>query len=436
MRRAFAIVLLIILGSLCIESGAVRADTPSKELEAELKMRTCKANGYKDGAFVYDGKSGCAVDMKGEGGILEDCNSSVAICCYDDKKSPPVPVCHYLSGANVSSPLTDVSTTDDGTTKTKPPITFSPNVPIPGYFEETGYKTDDSLLVRYLSAFYIYFIGVIGILAVVMIMYGGYHYITALGNPQRMNKGKEIISSAIIGLILALTSFLLLRTINPALVNFYGVVPTYIARILQETEKLAKPERHANLSIDVSKTGMAEMLQRAKTAGYDATILQKAGGDKELAYHALATMFIESSVNPNAISSANAYGLMQVLPSTAQRYGVVLSSSLLDPNMNIHAGVSYLYDLKKGAACPPYNRSTTARKIFCQKPDPCTVTQWQYVHAAYNGGPGANYCSKEKSCLGYTWWQCSVNKGYAETRQYVYRAKAVYEWLVEQNVYP
>jgi hypothetical protein len=97
-----------------------------------------------------------------------------------------------------------------------------------------GTKTvDNTLLVKYLSAFFVYFVGIVGILAVVMMMYGGYHYIVAAGNPSKMTQGKEIISGAMIGLTLALVSFLLLGTINPSLVNFRGILPLYVAERLQ-----------------------------------------------------------------------------------------------------------------------------------------------------------------------------------------------------------
>jgi len=97
-------------------------------------------------------------------------------------------------------------------------LKFTPNSPIPSLFDETT-DVDNTLFARYVSAFYIFFAGVAGMLAVVMLMWGGYHYITSAGNSQRMAQGKEIISNAIIGLVLLLTSYLLLNLINPNLVR-------------------------------------------------------------------------------------------------------------------------------------------------------------------------------------------------------------------------
>jgi soluble lytic murein transglycosylase-like protein len=55
-----------------------------------------------------------------------------------------------------------------------------------------------------------------------------------------------------------------------------------------------------------------------------------------------AVISAESSYNPRAISKAGAQGIMQLMPATAQRYGVRDS---MDPVDNIHGGVKYLKDL-------------------------------------------------------------------------------------------
>lgn len=100
---------------------------------------------------------------------------------------------------------------------TTDPIQFTPQVPLPGF--SGSIPVDEDLLPKYIAAFYTYFLGAVGIIAVVMIMYGGFRWITAAGNPGRIGAAKETIQSAVIGLILALTSRLILQTINPDLVS-------------------------------------------------------------------------------------------------------------------------------------------------------------------------------------------------------------------------
>lgn len=53
--------------------------------------------------------------------------------------------------------------------------------------------------------------------------------------------------------------------------------------------------------------------------------------------HAVIT--VESAYNPNAKSHANAHGLMQLIPATAKRFGVV---DIYDPIQNMQGGAAYL----------------------------------------------------------------------------------------------
>jgi len=85
-----------------------------------------------------------------------------------------------------------------------------------GAFSEITNETD---LGEYLGIIFKVILGIIGVLAVVMIIVGGVQYMTtdALGGKEN---GKETVTNAVAGLILALSSWLILNTINPDLVSF------------------------------------------------------------------------------------------------------------------------------------------------------------------------------------------------------------------------
>lgn len=107
----------------------------------------------------------------------------------------------------------------------------------------------------------------------------------------------------------------------------------------------------------------------------------------------LAVIGIESAGRADAVSSAGAVGLMQLIPATAERFGV---SDSTDPIQNIKGGVAYLDWLLK-----EFNN------------DPVMVL------AAYNAGEGA----------------VRANDGvppYAETRDYV--PKVLAAWQVAQGL--
>jgi soluble lytic murein transglycosylase-like protein len=107
----------------------------------------------------------------------------------------------------------------------------------------------------------------------------------------------------------------------------------------------------------------------------------------------LAVIGVESAGRPDAVSHAGAQGLMQLIPATAERFGVTDSK---DPAQNIKGGVAYLNWLLN-----EFNR------------DPLMVL------AAYNAGEGA----------------VRANDGvppYAETRDYV--PKVLAAWQVSQGL--
>jgi len=84
----------------------------------------------------------------------------------------------------------------------------------------TTIHPDGTALPRCVNQIYVWSLGIASLLALLMMVVGGYTYMTAAGNAERTTKGTEMIWSAIIGLALLFGAFLILNTINPDLVNF------------------------------------------------------------------------------------------------------------------------------------------------------------------------------------------------------------------------
>lgn len=73
-------------------------------------------------------------------------------------------------------------------------------------------------LGQYLQVIYVWAVRIAAILAVVVIMVGGLLWLTSAG-ADRLGKAKELIGNAVIGLLIAVGSYLILQTINPDLVR-------------------------------------------------------------------------------------------------------------------------------------------------------------------------------------------------------------------------
>ncbi|MFM7656110.1 MAG: lytic transglycosylase domain-containing protein [Paracoccaceae bacterium] len=143
--------------------------------------------------------------------------------------------------------------------------------------------------------------------------------------------------------------------------------------------------------VQVSAPRLQHMQQIANTYGVE--ILKATIGTEVSPALVLAVIGIESGGRHEAVSSAGATGLMQLIPATAERFGV---KDAKDPVQNIKGGVAYLDWLMKR-----FDR------------DPLMVL------AAYNAGEGA----------------VDANKGvppYAETRDYV--PKVLAAWQVAQGL--
>ena len=94
---------------------------------------------------------------------------------------------------------------------------------------EPGYEPEKALPL-YIKYFYSLFLTISGVAAFIAIVFGGFLYLVSVGSPAKMKNARDQISTGILGLIILLSSYLILTTINPQLTIFHiskqGITPS------------------------------------------------------------------------------------------------------------------------------------------------------------------------------------------------------------------
>ncbi len=90
---------------------------------------------------------------------------------------------------------------------------------------------------KYLESIFNLAIGIASVLAVLMIVIGGFKYITVEASPYSVEEAKNQINGALLGLVLVLAAWLILNTINTNLVNFNTNLDPVVPTASQKTTK-------------------------------------------------------------------------------------------------------------------------------------------------------------------------------------------------------
>ena len=243
-------------------------------------------------------------------------------------------------------------------------------ISIPGFYGFTqlscaqGEICDNPWFAEYITAITKYALGVIGLIAVTVMTFGGFLWLVG-----RAEEGKKWMAGAVSGLILAMSFSVALSMINPDLLNIKGVgmqtinwdkllvaeLPVHApAPEPGNTGYVAPSEPVAQLSGDrTAKVRLPESVwQLAEKMG------AQYGVNKNIV---AAIIMAESSGNQNAVSPVGATGLMQLMPKTAEWLKVDANNS----HDNVKGGTMYIGQLLK-----KYNNNLNT------------------ALAAYNWGPG------------------------------------------------
>jgi len=110
------------------------------------------------------------------------------------------------------------------------PIKYKSQVDIPGSGlngEKIMTESDTSYIAMYIKALYNYGLSIVGILATIVLMGGGILWLISGGDSGKITQAKELITGSIAGLIILVTAWVVLNTVNPALVSFkVSSIPT------------------------------------------------------------------------------------------------------------------------------------------------------------------------------------------------------------------
>lgn len=297
--------------------------------------------------------------------------------------------------------------------------------PIPG---PDGAKTATNF-ASYLQALFPFLLSVAAGLAFVMIVIGGIFYMTSAGNPAAISSARDRIKAAVIGLLIAVSSYVIINAINPKLLtlDIAGSIPPipsggggcteggdgYPRSVCEK--QLAEPPEGTSIDLN-EKNGLC-----APTSQFNQFINEASEIYGIPAARIRAIIMVESRGDPRAVSDDNdgghSYGLMQIRPDTAR----TLDSSL--------AGKSDREVIEK-LQDPRYNITKQGTKYYKQLKDKYGSND--LASAAYNGGPVANYPSVNCASEGVRRWQCKWDNnehtipnarpghpGYGHTRTYV-----------------
>jgi hypothetical protein len=284
-----------------------------------------------------------------------------------------------------------------------------------------------------------FFVRISFILAALAFAVAGVLYFANAGKEDRIKQAHKIFSNTFIGLVIILTSWLVVDVVLHALVGQGVDIFTEINCTFQQSPTISNTNiptvstATGSPGADVSQVdvGTAEgslltssqIINRIQaTEKYKSLLCGTASsaGIADQCNHLQAMMAVESAGNPQAKNGLSS-GLMQVTPDAARHVDPLLSNlsdsqiqNLLisNPNKNIEVGTKYYQSLLE-----KYNGDTTL------------------ATAAYNGGPSANDPSKD--CPGLRRWQCQwdnpehtiPNTGYAETRTYVQNISSIEKTL-------
>ncbi len=189
---------------------------------ASAESLCCKCTtsvGNKSGTLCLQSNLATSCDVINQGiayGKYVDCSGG-KITSAQCKTVFDNGICGYIQDADTNYKLIQGETSVDAG------ITPHLNIPIPGLafaenLQASGGLVKVPYLAQYISAIYKYMTGLAIITAAIMMTWGGFLYITG-ETAGTISQAKQIFSDSLIGFVIVVSAYTLLKTINPALIK-------------------------------------------------------------------------------------------------------------------------------------------------------------------------------------------------------------------------
>lgn len=289
----------------------------------------------------------------------------------------------------------------------KPIITPRLNINIPGVSfsqpAQQGGFLNLPFLADYISGLYKYLLSILGVLAGTVLTIGGVQYLMAAGNKSAIDAALKRIKGALIGLTLALGSYLILFTINPQLVTFSGLRVEYVPAIplnyassenggmsygtsesfnntpgsfsCANSPKCANPNRQ----------GFRGTTHEQNFTDYD-TVFQKYAGCGGIDWRILkAVAFKESRFDSSAVNCCGFRGLFQMNAAYCSQANLASFSNFSASSCNKENLTNV--DVNVAAAAINLGKYASIVKRKCPTIDTQRLVALLYL--AHNSGPGS-----------------------------------------------
>ncbi|QQR60968.1 transglycosylase SLT domain-containing protein [Candidatus Uhrbacteria bacterium] len=280
------------------------------------------------------------------GACTSDADCNVGIRCVGDR----------ISGRTCGVGLPSSSSDSSAEETPEPefvPITPQLGTPIPGFTPEAptreGGVVRVAFLAGYINAVYRYLTGIILVVAIVMVVYGGFLYLVGSAGVGSIQNGKRIITDAIMGMIITLAAFAILNTISPATTQLKTLELGYVAGVT--LEEAGGVEEFGEAPAGTPSSSCDAPRRSRSDSTYD-SLFQRYAGCAGLDWRILKAVAYKESGFRECVTNRWGYtGLFQVRPDTCalRSHGRAEDCNRL-VNPEINTAAASVGQLRQGAS--------------------------------------------------------------------------------------